>query len=40
MLYFAIDQHKHHLTINVRNEQGDVPVRLQVFRIRTFSGRS
>ena len=24
MLYLAIDQHKNHLTINIRNEQGDV----------------
>ena len=24
MLYLAIDQHKHHLTINIRNEHGDV----------------
>ena len=24
MLYLAIDQHKHQMTINVRNEQGDV----------------
>jgi len=24
MLYLAIDQHKEHLTINIRNEQGDV----------------
>ena len=24
MLYLAIDQHKAHLTINIRNEQGNV----------------
>ena len=30
MLYLAIDQHKHHLTINVRNEQGDVMQKGQV----------
>ena len=32
MLYLAVDQHKNHLTINVRNEQGDV---LQKGQIRT-----
>jgi len=30
MLYLAIDQHKHHLTINIRNEQGDVMQKGQV----------
>jgi len=30
MLYLAIDQHKNHLTINIRNEQGDVLQRGQV----------
>jgi transposase len=32
MLYLAIDQHKHHLTINIRNEHGDV---LQKGQVRT-----
>jgi len=30
MLYLAIDQHKHHLTINIRNEQGDVMQKGQI----------
>ena len=30
MLYLAIDQHKKHLTINIRNEQGDVIQKGQV----------
>jgi transposase len=30
MLYLAIDQHKNHLTINVRNEQGEVMQKGQV----------
>jgi transposase len=30
MLYLAIDQHKNHLTINIRNEQGDVIQKGQV----------
>jgi transposase len=30
MLYLAIDQHKNHLTINIRNEQGDVMQKGQV----------
>jgi transposase len=30
MLYLAIDQHKHQLTVNVRNEQGDVIQKGQV----------
>jgi transposase len=32
MLYLAIDQHKNHLTINIRNEQGDV---IQKGQVRT-----
>ena len=32
MLYLAIDQHKNHLTINVRNEHGDV---IQKGQVRT-----
>jgi len=30
MLYLAIDQHKNHLTINIRNEQGDVMQKGQI----------
>ena len=30
MLYLAIDQHKHHLTINIRNEQGEVMQKGQI----------
>ena len=30
MLYVGIDQHKRHLTVYVRNEQGDMTVRRQV----------
>ncbi|MEZ6053992.1 MAG: hypothetical protein R3C02_21785 [Planctomycetaceae bacterium] len=30
MLYLSIDQHRKQLTINIRNEQGDVLVRRQV----------
>jgi len=30
MLYLAIDQHKHQLTINIRNEQGDVMQKGQI----------
>ncbi len=30
MLYLAIDQHKAHLTINVRNEYGDVIQKAQI----------
>jgi len=30
MLYLAVDQHKNHLTINIRNEQGDVLEKGQV----------
>ena len=30
MLYLAIDKHKHHLTINIRNEQGDVMQKGQI----------
>jgi len=30
MLYLAIDQHKNYLTINIRNEQGDVRQKWQV----------
>jgi len=30
MLYLAIDQHKNHLTINIRNEHGDVLQKGQV----------
>ena len=30
MLYLAIDQHKNYLTINIRNEQGDVLQKGQV----------
>jgi transposase len=35
MLYLGIDQHKNHLTINVRNEQGDV---LQKGQVSTVPG--
>ncbi len=30
MLYLAIDQHRKQLTVNLRNEQGDVLVKRQV----------
>ena len=30
MLYLAVDQHKNHLTINIRNEHGDVIQKGQV----------
>ena len=30
MLYLAIDQHRRQLTVNVRNEAGDVVLRRQV----------
>ena len=30
MLYLGIDQHKHHLTINIRNEQGEVMQKGQI----------
>jgi len=30
MLYLAIDQHRKQLTVNLRNEQGDVVLRRQV----------
>lgn len=30
MLYLAIDQHRKQLTVNVRNEKGDVIIRRQV----------
>jgi len=30
MLYLAIDQHKNHLTINIRNEHGDAIQKEQV----------
>lgn len=30
MLFVGIDQHKRHLTICIRNEQGDVALRRQV----------
>jgi transposase len=40
MLYLAIDQHRKQLTVNLRNEQGDVLVRRQVStewpRVRSF----
>ena len=40
MLYVAIDQHRKHLTVNGRDEQGDVVVRRQVstewVRVRAF----
>lgn len=40
MLYLAIDQHRRQLTVNVRNEQGDVLVKRQVStewsRVRNF----
>lgn len=42
MLYLAIDQHRKQLTVNLRNEQGDVLVRRQVStewtRVRGFLG--
>lgn len=40
MLYLAIDQHRKQLTVNLRNEQGDVLVRRQIstewLRVRSF----
>ena len=40
MLYLAIDQHRKQLTVNLRNEQGDVLVKRQVStewpRVRSF----
>ena len=40
MLYLAIDQHRKQLTVNLRNEQGDVVLRRQVstewLRVRSF----
>ena len=40
MLYLAIDQHRKQLTVNLRNEQGDVLVKRQVStewpRVREF----
>ena len=40
MLYLAIDQHRKQLTVNLRNEQGDVILRRQVstewVRVRAF----
>ncbi len=40
MLYLAIDQHRKQLTVNIRNEEGDVLVRRQVSteweRVRAF----
>ena len=30
MLYLGIDQHKHHLTVNIRNEQGEVMQKGQI----------
>ena len=30
MLYLAIDQHRKQLTVNLRNEQGDVILKRQV----------
>lgn len=40
MLYLAIDQHRRQLTVNIRNEQGDVLVKRQVStewaRVRNF----
>lgn len=40
MLYLGIDQHRKHLTVNIRNEVGDVVLRRQVSteweRVRTF----
>jgi hypothetical protein len=42
MLYLAIDQHRKQLTVNLRNEQGDVLVKRQVSTEwpGEFSGRS
>ena len=40
MLYLGIDQHRKQLTVNLRNEQGDVVLRRQVSteweRVRAF----
>ena len=40
MLYLAIDQHRKQLTVNLRNEQGDVLIKRQVStewpRVRKF----
>ena len=40
MLYLGIDQHRKQLTVNVRNEQGDVVLKRQVStewdRVRKF----
>ena len=40
MLYLAIDQHRKQLTVNLRDEQGDVLVKRQVStewpRVRSF----
>ncbi len=40
MLYLAIDQHRKQLTVNLRNEQGDVLLKRQVstewLRVRKF----
>ena len=42
MLYLAIDQHRKQLTVNLRNEQGDVLLKRQVStewpRVRSFLG--
>ena len=44
MLYLAIDQHRKQLTVNLRNEHGDVMLKRQVSteweRVRSFSGRT
>ena len=40
MLYLAIDQHRKQLTVNLRNEEGDVVLKRQVStewpRVRSF----
>lgn len=40
MLYLAIDQHRKQLTVNLRDEQGDIVLKRQVStqweRVRTF----
>jgi len=39
MLYLAIDQHKHHLTVNTRNEQGEVMQKGQILVFPQDCGR-